>query len=357
MSSNIKVKNIYYMLSYVYRTLRESGFENVAAEDFDNIHDLFAAILAHGVGNQIKRGLHRDYAPQTEPLGNLRGKICVADSIKRQTFAEKKMVCAFDDFLEDTPHNQILKRTLLLLLKQGTVKAENKKRLRKLLPYFSHVTDVLLAAIRWETLKYRRDNAAYRMLINICQFVAKGLLLRTDSGEYRLAKWLNDDQMYYLYEKFVLSYYQKEHSSFSPRAEYIEWDVAKGSDTRYLPAMKTDITMRNGRKILIIDAKWHKRTMWTNNLYGNHTFISAHLYQIFAYVKNSDKKATGDVAGILLYAKTDEALTPDQDFFIGGNKIGVKTLDLNREWSEITDQLNSLCSWLSVDRGNQSISC
>lgn len=41
----ILIKNIYYMLTYAFQTLRRSDFDTVAAEKFENIHDLFAAIL------------------------------------------------------------------------------------------------------------------------------------------------------------------------------------------------------------------------------------------------------------------------------------------------------------------------
>ncbi|WNQ12211.1 hypothetical protein MJA45_03935 [Paenibacillus aurantius] len=34
------------------------------------------------------------------------------------------------------------------------------------------------------------------------------------------------------------------------------------------------------------------------------------------------------MAGMLLYAKTEEAITPDCDFEMSGNKIRVKMLDL-----------------------------
>jgi 5-methylcytosine-specific restriction enzyme subunit McrC len=49
------------MLSYAYQTLQEKEFNKVAGENFENIHDLFASILIHGIGSQIKRGLHRAY--------------------------------------------------------------------------------------------------------------------------------------------------------------------------------------------------------------------------------------------------------------------------------------------------------
>ena len=45
---------------------------------------------------------------------------------------------------------------------------------------------------------------------------------------------------------------------------------------------------------------------------------------------------------MLLYARTDEEIQPDNEYMMGGNKISVKTLDLNCDFSEIVVQLNSI---------------
>jgi 5-methylcytosine-specific restriction enzyme subunit McrC len=235
---------------------------------------------------------------------------------------------------------------MLLLLRHGNVKPENKKSLRKLLLYFGDVSEVVPQSIRWDALKYHRNNASYRMLIGICRLTVKGLLLTTEKGAYKLATWLQDEEMYHLYEKFVLSYYQRHHASYHPNPAIINWDIAEGDDRAYLPIMKTDITLQNGDRWLIIDTKYYGQTMQTN--YDKRTYISGNIYQIYTYVKNSDMGATGNVAGILLYAKTDEAVTPDGDFNIGGNRISLKTLDLNQDWDAITAQLETLCSWLQA---------
>jgi 5-methylcytosine-specific restriction enzyme subunit McrC len=86
--------------------------------------------------------------------------------------------------------------------------------------------------------------------------------------------------------------------------------------------------------------------MQHNSLYDSRTFISSNLYQIYTYVKNSDVGATGKVAGVLLYAMTDEDITPNEDMTIGGNRISLKTLDLSSNWEAITAQLERLCDWL-----------
>ena len=352
---NIKVKNIYYMLSYAFQTLHEEGFKKIATEEFDNIYDLFAAILIQGVKAQVKRGLNRDYIEEQEALAGLRGQVSIAQTIKQKTQLQGKLVCSFDEFSPDSPHNQALKSVLLLLLRQQDVKLENKESLRRLLPFFSGVTVVEPASIRWDALKYHRDNASYRMLLGICRLVVKGLLLTTETGKQKLDTWLQDEQMSRLYEKFVLSYYLRHHPELSPTASFIDWDVASDTKSPYLPKMKSDVTLHKGQKKLIIDTKYYQHTMQYNPLYDRQTFISGNLYQIYAYVKNSEKISAGDqqrtsnVAGVLLYAKTDDTITPDEDGLIGGNRIGIKTLDLNKDWPLITAQLEALCAWLNYE--------
>ena len=48
------------MLTYAFQSLRQSNYDLVAAEEFENIHDMFAAILGKGVASQLKQGLYRE---------------------------------------------------------------------------------------------------------------------------------------------------------------------------------------------------------------------------------------------------------------------------------------------------------
>ena len=77
--------------------------------------------------------------------------------------------------------------------------------------------------------------------------------------------------------------------------------------------------------------------------YGKHTLPADNLYQIFSYVKNMDIDNTGNVSGLLLYAKTEEDTFPDgEPIVIVGNRIGARTLDLNRNFTEIAKQLDGI---------------
>lgn len=333
------------MLSYAYQTLNEAGFKSIESEEFKHLHDLMAAILIRGVANQVKRGLHREYIGQTEATSNLRGKIDVTLSVKQNTVLTRRMVCHYDQFSENTPLNQILNTTMQLLIRHGEMKEENRKELRKLTLFFGNVDTLDPQAINWSAITYHRNNATYKMLINICQLVIKGLLITSDSGGYKMKQYMDDQQMYRLYEKFLLGYFKKEYPTLSASASYIDWNVDDGM-TDFLPSMKSDITLSNGSRTLIIDAKYYGRTMQTNPLYNSKTIISSNLYQIFTYVKNKDRNGTGNVSGVLLYAKTHEDITPDNNYQIGGNRFSVKTLDLGAGWNGIVSHLNAVVALL-----------
>jgi hypothetical protein len=60
-------------------------------------------------------------------------------------------------------------------------------------------------------MRFDRNNQTYRMLMNVCWLVAKGLLQTRADGTSRLMDFLDEQRMSRLYEKFILGYYKREH--------------------------------------------------------------------------------------------------------------------------------------------------
>lgn len=331
------------MLSYAFQILKQSNYESVAAEEFDMVQDLFAAILAKGVAKQLKQGLYKEYVTQHETLPGLRGKMDMPETIRNRIQRKQKLTCEFDELSENNLFNQILKTTMHYLVRDKGVTAEHKIALNKLLVFFDGVCLLEPSSIEWSRLHYQRNNKNYEMLLNICYFVMDGMLQTTDKGDYKMAAF-SDDHMERLYEKFILEYYRHHHTYLSEaRAAQVKWDLVGENDDamiRFLPVMQTDIFLRLKEKILILDAKFYGKTL--QKRFDKYTLHSGNLYQIYTYVKNQDKDNTGNVAGMLVYAKTQEDITPDCLFNMGGNPIGAKTLDLNRDFKLIAAQLDAI---------------
>lgn len=335
----ILIKNIYYMLTYAFQSLCQSNYDKVAAEEFENIHDMFAAILGKGVASQLKQGLYREYLLQDEELSVLRGKLNIQETIRNKIQHKQKLSCEYDELSENNLLNQILKTAMQILVRQNTVKQEHKVALKKNLVFFDNVDEIEPGQIKWEKIRYQKNNQSYRMLMNVCYLVLTGLLLSTDQGEVKLANFLDDRAMHTLYEKFILEYYRYHHPEYKANPDTISWDTDDGV-IEFLPTMVTDITLKHGGKTLIIDAKYYAHTMQSQ--FDVQSIHSGNLYQLFTYVKNLDKANTGNVAGMLLYAKTQEQITPNSKYSMGGNTIWVKTLDLNLPFTQIAEQLEKI---------------
>lgn len=338
----IRYQNIYHMLAYAFQVLNEQGYRDVALEeDFENTAELLAAILCRGVAVQIKRGLMREYIETEEPLSSPRGKIKVSDSIKNMTVRKKQLICAYDDFSTNAYNNRIIKTTLDVLIK-SKISKERKKEIRKLLIYFDGVELLDIHNINWSQ-RYDRNNQSYRMLVSLCYMVIKGLLQTTADGNTKLMDFLDGQRMCRLYEKFILEYYRRHYPKIKTTAAQIPWILDDGCGSAMLPVMQSDITLSCGNRVLIIDAKYYSHT--TQVQYDKHTLHSNNLYQVFTYVKNRDAQFGNEpheVSGMLLYAQTDEAILPNNTYRMSGNKIIVKTLNLDCDFNEIAGQLNEI---------------
>ena len=339
------------MLSYAYQVLRQSNYEKIKSEDFQNINDLFSAILASGMGQQVKQGLYKEYVSYHDDLLTLKGKLDISGSIRNRINHKQSLACDFDILSVNNLFNQILKSTALYLSHQNDVSPENKKALLKVLSGFCEVDVIPLDAIPWSTLTYQRNNQSYRMLIYLCYFVVNRMLLTTSAGEYKMRQF-TEEHMAALYEKFILQYYATHHSELHPTSKQIDFDIRESiSDEArdFLPKMQSDIYLRKDVKVLIIDAKYYKH-IWQvydrSDPNTSETIRNAHLYQIMSYVRNEQVKNPDRVSGMLLYAQTGEKHYSLDFPNIGGNHYFVKTLDLNTDFEELKNQLDNIQSYI-----------
>ena len=120
--------------------------------------------------------------------------------------------------------------------------------------------------------------------------------MTTEQGDYRLARFIDEQAMSRLYEKFILEFFKKECPEVKAGATQIQWAV--DGDRTYLPIMQTDIMLSKDDNILIIDAKYYD-TILAKGQYGEEGLRSSHIYQIFSYVMNQAFQDQKDVSGML----------------------------------------------------------
>ena len=136
---------------------QEGGYEDVATEEFENMHNLFAAILAKGIGRQLKQGLYREYLNRKEDVAVVRGKIDMPGTIQNRLDRKRVLTCEYDELSENNLLNQILKTTVMLLLRHTRVNQEYKSDLKKEMLFFSNVDTIDPTTIRWSAIRFQRN--------------------------------------------------------------------------------------------------------------------------------------------------------------------------------------------------------
>lgn len=330
------------MLSYAFQVLKNKEYKKVETEDFEDATELFSEILIIALTKQIKQGLVRDYIDYTDTTSSIKGKINITESINSQSILKKRLNCVYDEFSLNCNLNQIIKSTLNILLKSNISK-ERHKKLKRLMMYFNDVDLIDIKSINWQ-IRYDRNNQNYQMMIGICHLIINGFIQSKNEGKVKLMDFEDEQKMHKLYEKFILNYYKKEYPKLKVHSPQIKWEL-DDDYSHMLPKMQTDIVLSYEDKTLIIDAKYYGKN--TQKFWNRQTINSSNLYQIFTYVKNKEESLRREnipheVSGMLLYAKTNQKTQPDEDYLMSGNKISIKTLNLNQNFNLIKEELNNI---------------
>lgn len=204
----VVIRNIYYMMAYAFRALSLVEYRKLALESFEHLDDLLAAILVIGVSSQRRRGFEREYQEQSETLVGLRGRIDMGATARLKMAGKNQTHCFFDEFTEDTYKNRILKRCAEVLLHSKQVSKTRKNDLKRSLLVLRDISSIDENRIAWDRLAYHRNNATYRLLMNVCYMVLHNRLLTNEDGAVVLADFNNAQQLSALYESFILEYYR-----------------------------------------------------------------------------------------------------------------------------------------------------
>jgi 5-methylcytosine-specific restriction enzyme subunit McrC len=336
----IPIENVYYLFCYAWDRFREGATIGVSQVASPKLFDLFSSVLLRGVNRLVRRGLDRGYTETQEDLPAVRGRIVLSETIRRNLLMFGRANCRFDDLSYDVLHNRIIKATLARLLNIDELDSRLRHELFQSRRLFANVSDVSLSSALFRRVQLSRNNANYDLLIKICELIHWALLPHEQGAGTKFSDPLKDERlMASVFEVFVRNFYKVEQRAFSVKSETIQWDAAAltSESAQYLPAMRTDVTLRSNERTIVIDTKYYPEALTEN--FGQKKIRSDHLYQLYAYLKNI-KSPVGLPEGILLYPTTSEPL--DLAFIVSGHKIRVVTLQLDQPWQKIHAELCSL---------------
>lgn len=321
------------MLSYAYKSLSFSDYQNLSAEKFDNLTDLYTEILIIAYRKIIKQGPYKEYIPHQEDSMFVKGKINLRDSMRTNNIINSKVAVEYEVLSEDNLPNQIIKSTFLKLVYSAQLSAKQLKAIKEILLYLTEVSSITLTEYSFSQVRYNNQNRHYELPIDIAKFLYDSMLISDEAGSHQLKEIKDEQALSSLFENFVYAFYHKE-TDWQVSRPKIHWDVDDGYNEA-LPVMQTDIVLKKDHQTIIIDTKFYQQNMKSRYENGPKKHLTGNLYQLFTYLENYQRKDSETVSGMLLYAMTNDKEQPNNEYVIKGKKVKVKHINLSQEMNQI----------------------
>jgi 5-methylcytosine-specific restriction enzyme subunit McrC len=285
----VPVSNLFYMLAVAWGL--ESPFRDEAV-NVDRLDELLEFVVAHFadlIERRISRGLYRTYVEQEANLATVRGRIAVADDVRRNFVLRHRTFCRYTDFTWDIPENQVVRQVVHLV--SGWVRQPALRlRLRRLDAQLAEVTPTALPASAIDRFTYHRLNDDYRPIHRLCRLFLEGASLAEDTGPFTFRAFLID--MNRLFEAFVTQVLRERAPLGSSVRAQVPLHLGHDKRVPMRPDLVIDIS---GQLALVGDCKYKRLAP---DEFRNHD-----VYQLLAYCT-----ATGVRRGLLVYPVHEMAM-------------------------------------------------
>lgn len=343
--TKIPIENIYFLLCYAWKQLEEAERVNVSASDYTSYIDLFAKVLASCCAYLFKRGLDREYKPESESIKGIKGRLDFANSLNSIMHHKPELVCEYDELSQNILHNQIIKSVIGKVLRIKSLDRKIRSELVDIYSRMHFISEIKVDKTHFTKVTIHRNNLFYRFVLNVAYIINENLVLNEKSGNYEFVDFIRDEKkMAGIFENFIRNFYKMELKKYGyeVKPEIINWDVrdVDAHAFKYLPVMKTDISITSPTRKIIIDTKYYKECFQEH--YEKKTLISGHFYQLIEYLENSDAQSSSNLKseGILLYPAVNfhESISFP---VLRGHKVTVRMINLNQDWKFIIRDLIS----------------
>jgi 5-methylcytosine-specific restriction enzyme subunit McrC len=311
----ISTLNFYYMLNKTYdlKPFMEQSTQYVKER---SVFEIILEQFLNLVEDLSRKGISRSYYEVQENLPFVKGRIIVSENFRRNIALQQLNFCRYADFGADNIENRVIKYTLYYLFTSRLPREDLRIAIKGLFHHFESVSYSTISSSAFPAISYTRLNKHYEPIISMCKLLLQNMTINLEyHDETSFSSFMID--MNVLFEHFVFTLL---HDSLVERA----WTIRGGgrkessySDIENATEIIPDVTMRGGRNLLVIDAKYKTEVL----------AHKADLNQIWIYCI-----ALGSRIGVLVYPKheVDDTLVLTHTLRGNGTKVFVRTIDLQK---------------------------
>ena len=305
-------------------------FEGTVADLEAHKMPLFELLLRwflEQVTTVVKKGIARTYVSRQDNLIYLRGKIQLAEHIRRNSFNASRVYCEFDEYAVDRPINRLIKGALLIV-NRLTTDPTNQRRCRELLFWFDGVPGTIDPRLDFQRMRHDRLVQHYAPAMPLCRLILENLNPLTQQGENQVVSMLFP--METVFEAFVAAKLSSQFARW--RVSKQVWGQALVDEHlgRKMFNLSPDIVFTQGQSRVIADTKW--KLIDEGNRSDKYGISQADIYQLFGYSrKYLEQQDYREV--ILIYPASDTFTEPLEPFWYreSSEVLYVVPYDLNSE--------------------------
>lgn len=242
------IYNIFYFLGLLDELKLDSEKVQIA-ESNDFLTVLFQSFI-QSVTLATRKGLIGGYVNLEDSLQVLKGRIDFSRQFKRNPGSYFPFEVSFDDFVEDIPENQILKRALRISLKYGLQSRNLRNQAQNLLFTFKDVSELDLIP----TWNQSRLNLHYWNALRLAELIISGNGFHENIGNIQISGFSID--MYKVFEDFVARQLTERINSSE---DLVATQKTLSLDVEGIYREKPDVIWyKKGKPFQVMDTKYKK---------------------------------------------------------------------------------------------------
>lgn len=285
------------------------------ATDSMPLLDVFVGEFLRTVVAVTRSGLRGQYQTREEDLPALRGRLLVAQHLRRNLVRADRFHTAHDEFSTNRPENRLIHTALRKVL--GATRVTDHQRLaRELLTLFAEVPVSRDPDQDMQRVQLDRNMRTYREALDWTRLILQGLSPTSAAGAQHAPSLLFP--MERLFEAYVAKHFQKQlpgHLALDTqvrRHHLVHHGGAKWFELR--PDM---VVSQQSTDVLVLDTKWKLLDAGRDNGTDKYGLQQNDFYQLHAYGR-SYLGGRGVVA--LVYPRTDKLDQPLPVFDFPGSE-------------------------------------
>ena len=203
----LDISRVLYLASYALGAfkLREERFD---FEGADTPVEALALALASAARRAFARGLLHGYRTEEEALHTVRGRILVAEQIRRRFGVPVPIEVRYDEFTEDILANRLVKAAAGLLGRMRIRSPRARAGLRWIGAMLGNVAPIRFAPSGVPAVTFDRLNAHYREVVALARLILRHWAFEADRGGIRAGGFLMN--MNTVFQDFVTQALREE---------------------------------------------------------------------------------------------------------------------------------------------------